>query len=728
MKLKMKLSIIVIAFIITIISVSSVITLNRSRKLIIEAANDYAMQTAHTYAVSIKNSMEAYLRTAKTLAQIFGEYHTFSPETRRDNFDDILWSLMSRNENYTGIWTAWVPNALDNLDDQLGRYYTSYTRRNGPIERMSEGFEGWETFLSNVTEEAIITNPTWRTVAGHGEVPVVTIVYPIKSGGTNRIIGIVGINYITALQSITDSIRQGLYQGTGYAGVYTNDGIIVAHFDQSRIKNNIRDNPKEQALLGNRMNDVVAAIKNGGINGEPLTVNVYSQTLKTEVHNIYYPINIEDITTPWNLEVAIPMSEVTKGVRKLTIFIIIFTVVVIVIAAVVTFFLSGNIVHPIINVTCALKDISEGEGDLTKTIPIASHDEIGDLSRYFNATLGKIKGMVIMIKQQTATLSGIGSELASHMTETAAAINQITTNIQNIKNKVINQSAGVVETNATMEQITLHIEKLDEHIDKQTLNVSQSSSSIEEMIVNIKSVTQTLIKNGDNVLNLIESSGEGHIDLQEVAADLQEIARESEGLLEINAVMENIASQTNLLSMNAAIEAAHAGEAGKGFAVVADEIRKLAENSSEQSKTVSTVLKKIKESIDKITRSTDKVLMKFDAIDSGVKTVADQEENIRNAMEEQGEGSKQILDSLALLNGITRQVKDGSEEMLDGSKQIITESKNLEAVTQDIANEMNEMAIGANQINAAVHEVNRISEKNKENIDILVTEVSQFKV
>jgi methyl-accepting chemotaxis protein len=176
--------------------------------------------------------------------------------------------------------------------------------------------------------------------------------------------------------------------------------------------------------------------------------------------------------------------------------------------------------------------------------------------------------------------------------------------------------------------------------------VAQSSSAIEEMLANIQSVTSTLVKNADNVTELIDASEIGRGGLQEVAADIQEIARESEGLLEINAVMENTASQTNLLLMNAAIEAAHAGEAGKGFAVVADEIRKLAESSGEQSKTISAVLKKIKDSIDKITASTDNVLNKFEAIESGVKTVADQEENIRNAMEEQGAGSKQILDAI----------------------------------------------------------------------------------
>ncbi|WP_461252397.1 methyl-accepting chemotaxis protein, partial [Treponema sp. R8-4-B8] len=144
----------------------------------------------------------------------------------------------------------------------------------------------------------------------------------------------------------------------------------------------------------------------------------------------------------------------------------------------------------------------------------------------------------------------------------------------------------------------------------------QASTAIEEMVANISSVTNTLVSNTANVNTLKEASEVGRGGLQEVATDIQEIARESEGLLEINSVMENIASQTNLLSMNAAIEAAHAGEAGKGFAVVADEIRKLAESSSDQSKTIGTVLKKIAESIKQITSSTENVLARFEAIDS----------------------------------------------------------------------------------------------------------------
>ena len=266
-----------------------------------------------------------------------------------------------------------------------------------------------------------------------------------------------------------------------------------------------------------------------------------------------------------------------------------------------------------------LKDIVQGEGDLTVVIPEKGNDEIIYLSHYFNQTLEKIKRLVIRIKLETVTLSGIGTELASNMNETAAAVNEITANIQSIKGRVINQSASVTQTNATMEQVTVNINKLNVNIEEQASHVTQASAAIEQMVANIQSVTDTLIKNSANEKILKNASDVGRSGLQDVSTNIKEISRESEGLLEINSVMQNIASQTNLFSMNAAIDATHAGEASRGFAVVADEIRKLAENSSVQSKTIGTDMKKIRDSIDKITESTENVLNKFEAIDSGVR-------------------------------------------------------------------------------------------------------------
>ncbi|MDR2921983.1 MAG: methyl-accepting chemotaxis protein [Treponema sp.] len=380
------------------------------------------------------------------------------------------------------------------------------------------------------------------------------------------------------------------------------------------------------------------------------------------------------------------------------------------------------------SVVAQLENLSSEQKDLTRRISICSVDELGTIAGMVNDFCEHLGGGIKNIKNEAKILSGIGTDLATNMNSTAAAVNEITANVQNIKARISNQSASVSETHATMEQLVVNINKLNDHVEDQSGDISKVSASIEEMVANIDSVTGTLVNNADNVKTLQESSEVGRAGLQEVAADIQEIARESEGLLEINSVMANIASQTNLLSMNAAIEAAHAGEAGRGFAVVADEIRKLAESSGAQSKTIGAVLKKIKGSIDKIRRSTDNVLNKFEAIDSSVRTVAQQEENIRNAMEEQGSGSRQILEGSGRLNEITRQVRDGSNEMHEGAREVIRESESLDKATQEITLGVNEMAAGADHINSAVNHVNEISGRNREAIDVVIKEVSRFKV
>jgi len=446
-------------------------------------------------------------------------------------------------------------------------------------------------------------------------------------------------------------------------------------------------------------------------------------------HHVYvFPVHNVAGTPIGMFFVAFSHERTIAATRAQQINMIIIGFVGLALAATVMFLFAIKLLKPLNLLTRSLKGIASGNADLTKRLPVIGRDEIAKASGYFNQTMEQFRQLIVSIKTQAGNLSNIGDDLATNMTQTASAMNQIAANIQNIKGRVLNQSASVTETNATMEQVTVNIDKLSNHVEHQTGAVSQASSAIEEMMANIKSVSATLLKNVENVRDLQESSETGKASLQEVVSDIQEIARESDGLLEINSVMENIASQTNLLSMNAAIEAAHAGEAGRGFAVVADEIRKLAESSSEQSKVIGSVLKKIKDSMDKITRSTDNVLNKFEAIDQGVRTVAEQEEGIRSAMDEQSRVSKQVLGASGQVSEITQQVKGGSLEMLEGSKEVIQESKNLEKVTQEITSGINEMAAGADQVSSAVSNVNNLTGRNQENISSLVRAVSQFKV
>ncbi|MCL2211030.1 MAG: methyl-accepting chemotaxis protein [Treponema sp.] len=527
-------------------------------------------------------------------------------------------------------------------------------------------------------------------------------------------------------QGLTDAV----YTGSEFTGSLNSSTCSLGKYLNSEDVKKMTD-PESIALLQaviephhfihSKAGEIVNHMKNGEMDDafKKLKEDVSPNTMVV----IY---DLEKIETRYgDLLNEIIIENNNLGIRSQRIIIAVI-IIAIIVSVILALFITSSITKPILKVADVLKIVAQG--DLTKVINLNTKDEIGDLTQNISFTLDNIKALVLLIKKQAGVLSEIGSGLSGNMNKTAAAINEITANIQSIKGRVINQSASVTQTNATMEQVVININKLNGHVETQSNNISLASSAIEEMVANISSVTNTLVDNAANVNSLKEASEVGRVGLQEVASDIQEISRESEGLLEINAVMENIASQTNLLSMNAAIEAAHAGEAGKGFAVVADEIRKLAESSSEQSKTIGAVLKKIAESIKKITGSTDNVMARFEAIESGVKIVSQQEENIRNAMEEQGEGSKQLLHSASGLNETTHQVKTGSVEMLSGSKEVMHECQNLEKATQEITGGMNEMAAGAEQVNAAVHQVSEMSSKNNEAIDSLLKEVSKFKV
>jgi methyl-accepting chemotaxis protein len=389
-------------------------------------------------------------------------------------------------------------------------------------------------------------------------------------------------------------------------------------------------------------------------------------------------------------------------------------------------FLFKQIFSPLGRINSILKEISMGEGDLTARINVGRDNEIGELAGYFNLTMEKIRNLVGIIKYKINGLNHTSFELSANMGKTSAAVQQISSNLDNMENLMVRQENGAEEAGRAVDDIKENIDSLNKMIEEQTDSVNMSSSAIEEMTANIHSVTQTLIENSKNVSALTEASENGRTGLQTVAQEISEIARDSEGLLEINSVMDNIAAQTNLLSMNAAIEAAHAGEAGKGFAVVAGEIRKLEENSSNQSKTTATMLKKIKASIDSITKSSDNVLARFGAIDSSVKTVSEHEQNILNAMEEQETGGKQILESISRLRGITASVKKGSDHMAESGETLVRETNGFIKISREAVEGMGEILKGVNQIKVSVNHVNEMSLENNQNFESLKQETEKF--
>jgi len=731
MKIKIKLSIMMIAIMVVGAGGIALIQLNRATSITMGLAKQKTMYLARQRAQYWDGRVNGYLQVLQTLSNEFNYYENIPVAERREQFETLMVSVFEDMPDFVRMFTIWKPNAIDGQDARnigrvgstpTGQFAFALGKETGKIQPQTSAVVN-EVMMHLMGPDARLiemSDPAPFTLSGK-QIWCVRLCVPILNKRTNEVVGAIGCQLdIEMMQPRIEQTIKDFDEVTAMS-IYTDSGFVMASYRPERIGKNMVD---VEVQFGSHVKAALEAVKAG----KEFECFSFAPTLKENIQIAIANIPIAGCPTTWSVMVGSVESYIMHEVNAMRNFVLIIAGVALAVAIVIIYLLLDNTTAPIVRVADTLRDISEGEGDLTRTVAVHSKDEIGDLAIYFNKTIEKIKTLVLLIKKQAHVLADIGNDLASNMTETAAAINQITANIDNIKGRVISQSASVTETNATMEQVVANINKLNGHVENQSSNISMASSAIEEMVANISSVTNTLVNNTANVTTLQEASEVGRTGLQEVAADIQEISRESEGLLEINSVMENIASQTNLLSMNAAIEAAHAGEAGKGFAVVADEIRKLAESSGEQSKTIGTVLKKIAESIKKITASTDNVLARFEAIDSGVRTVSQQEENIRNAMEEQGQGSKQLLQSAGGLNEITQQVKSGSEEMLNGSQEVMNESRNLEKVTQEITGGMNEMAQGANQVNIAVNNVNDMTIKNRDAIDSLIKEVSRFKV
>ncbi|MGP1432621.1 MAG: methyl-accepting chemotaxis protein [Treponema sp.] len=546
---------------------------------------------------------------------------------------------------------------------------------------------------------------------------VIAVIVPVIDDNNNHIASLVAL--IQGLW-LTDQIKDIVVGKTGYAYINGADGSNVADPDSEIVRSMWNTIKKAQSDVSLKS---LAEFEKIALETDISSIGYYEYKGVNKIAS-YAKMK----TTGWTVIIAAPKDEFMGTVHSLQTSMMGIGAVILVIALVIVFFVARAIIKPIKTVVSALRNIAQGEGDLTVRLPVTGNDEITDMSEYFNETIAKIGKSIQAVGINSNTMEEIGDELASNMTETASAVNQISANIDGVKQQAMTQAASVTETAATIEEIVRTIKQLNNSIETQAASVAQSSSSVEEMVANIASIGQTLGKTDEVIKSLTAATSDGKATLVTSNTVTQKIAEESGSLMEASNVIQHIASQTNLLAMNAAIEAAHAGEAGKGFAVVADEIRKLAEESSTQGKTITATLKNLSGEIETLSASSKTVEEKFNAIFSLAEQVKEMSNRLTEAMQEQENGSKEVLIAIKSINTVTVEVQAGSEEMLKGGEGVAEEMQKLDGLTRVITESMNEMASGAVQINNAVQEVNEITQKNKQSIQNLAEEVGKFKV
>jgi methyl-accepting chemotaxis protein len=367
------------------------------------------------------------------------------------------------------------------------------------------------------------------------------------------------------------------------------------------------------------------------------------------------------------------------------------------------------------------------EGDLTIRMDTDdSKNEMNTLATYFNDFMNLLSGLITGVKSSISKTKDISTNLSSSSEESTSALTQIRSNIEGMSDKTAILDKEINRSKNTAQDVNKFISEVVDMISNQASAMSESSASIEEMSASIQNIAKVSEDKLNTANELEEKANLGEKEMQKTMDIINRVADSANVIVEMMDVINNIAGQTDLLAMNASIEAAHAGESGRGFAVVADEIRNLAESTTENSKNISESLKKIIRDIKSSEESTNKTSSFFHSIVDGIKEVANGVSEMRNTNQELASGSNQVLKSLSSLVSVTDQVKTSSEEMSDKVKGIEASITNINSISTDVKNGMREVSSGVNELFIISKGVADEGTKNMESVSELEDQISKI--
>ncbi|WP_319760475.1 methyl-accepting chemotaxis protein [Maridesulfovibrio sp.] len=683
----------------------------------------------------IRAKLEKNIDTARTIASAFKSIRS-DDATRhsidiRKVFNDILLTTLKDNPEFLGTYSAWQPNGIDENDiayqgkteegyDESGRFITYWNRdKKGDIARQAlVGYEddsrhpngvikgGW--FLTpRKTGKENIQDPFPYIVQGKQEW-LTTMSVPIKVN--NKFLGIGGTDLrLDFVQKLAEDVAKGLYDGKAIVQVISYMGIIVA--DSSNSKNVGKPIGQTKNKYAEKISQKVKAadtyINLGKEDGTVLALS---------------PIALGNTGTPWAVLIEVPRDVVFAGANQLDIDMaenarssfqtVIFTGVgITTLACILLWFIAGAIVTPIKKSVDFAENVANGDFD--QNLDINQADEIGVLADALKKMVENLKQMILEAEDKSKSAAEEAARANVAVEEATAAKEQADRAEKEGKLQAARDLEEVVSiVTSASEQLAAQIEQSTTSTKDQYDQISEAATAMEEMNATVLEVAQNASRSaetadmtkekaqtGSNIVSQVLSSME---DVQNVAEKLKEdvtaLGKDAEGIGQVMEVISDIADQTNLLALNAAIEAARAGEAGRGFAVVADEVRKLAEKTMTATQEVGTAINNIqkgtRDNIDHVETAVEKINETTElsgqsgealsAIVSFVDETSEQVQSIATASEEQSATSEEINRSLGQVAKLSSETTQAMQE----SAKAVDEMAKQAQVLQNLINQM----------------------------------------
>lgn len=619
-----------------------------------EATLKEARLIAEREAGTMQRSLEEAYYSTRALAQASLALRSQPSAEGRQRLSEVVRAQVAVHPQAVGYFVIWEANAFDGQDSQHtgptgGRYGVYWYRKEGKTD-VIYGTEG-------VDESPYYTEPkqqgrpvlTEPYVDSDIKILMGTVSFPMVADG--RVLGVAGCDVaLTALQGMAEKIKP---YGLGYMSIYSHGGAALAGLPSAALGKPDPDLPAEaREAIGHS-----AAYEYASADG---------------FYHFLVPVRVGSTAAAWSVRISIPLETALAPVKQaqwkaVGISVLILGVIVLLLAA-----LTGWLLRPLEALRTAMGELASGEGDLTRRLDIHSGDEIGVVASAFNRFIDALQGMMGEVQQNSQTLNGAAHDLSGEMTR--------------LRSTSAGQSQAAHATASSIEELSVSIT----HI----ADAAQRAHGLADEASELAGVVS------DEVVATAHEIGRMAETVHGLADTLSGLDNRSEEISRIVGVIHDIADQTNLLALNAAIEAARAGEQGRGFAVVADEVRKLAERTAQATLEIGGMIERIQSETRLTSASMSQTL-------------------------EQVDGGVRMAEQAAVSIGI---IRDRSQAVVATVSDIASATAEQSSASQDIARHIEAIHAMVSQTDHSLGEAQQATEALRRLGDELARLVARFRL